>query len=59
MEWFVNDWESIDVQSKIRIMVESDLEADSAAAELYYGYIVICLKVSFGFYKGIGRQQYC
>lgn len=44
MEWFVNDWESIDVQSKIRIMVESDLEADSAAAELYYGYIVNLFK---------------
>jgi len=40
MEWFVNDCESIDVQSKIRIMAESDLEADGAAAELYYGYIV-------------------
>ncbi|HOM01660.1 MAG TPA: stalk domain-containing protein [Acetivibrio sp.] len=40
MEWLVNDCKSIDVQSKIRIMAESDLEVDGAAAELYYEYIV-------------------
>lgn len=39
MDWFVEDCKEIDVQSKIRIIAESDLVTDGAAAEQYYGYI--------------------
>lgn len=39
MDWFVEDCKEVDIQSKIRIVVESDLETDGAATEMYYRYI--------------------
>jgi hypothetical protein len=39
MAWFVEECKNIDIQSKIRIIVESDLETDGVATEMYYGYI--------------------
>ncbi|AEV69705.1 copper amine oxidase N-terminal domain-containing protein [Acetivibrio clariflavus] len=39
MDWFVNDCKEADIQSKIRIIAESDLQTDGAATEMYYSYI--------------------
>ena len=39
MNWFVNDCKEADIQSKIRIIAESDLQTDGAATEMYYSYI--------------------
>ncbi len=39
MAWFVEDCKEVDIQSKIRVIVESDFQTDGAATEMYYGYI--------------------
>jgi len=39
MAWLVEDSTEIDIQSKIRVIVESDYKTDGAATETYYGYI--------------------